>query len=310
MKKFFLIIMIALFSLNVSGCEDLDNFSLMPEEENSVEEAEEKNTSESESENKSKNESENIVSNAENERNNSQNKNSASIDNTKNEIPFVSLNKNLPVRKDEMDKLVRIARNCKWNENDVKKAVIILKNCGIDVANIDQIETFNEGTSSGYIISVKPHDDELIRENFYLQMSLATREIEKVFVKLNSIYDLYVREDNTEKIVGNCDNLFLKMNVYEKIEKNVVNFINSKGGRYNFKYSYQFSRLGNKRGCIYIERNYDSAKRTIIYEVDTSRWFSAEIPSEVYGVEFEKANFHGIFDSNGNTISMNFEKKQ
>ena len=310
MKKILLIIMISLFALNVSGCEDLDNFSLMPEEENSVEESEEKNTSESESEDKTKNESENIVSNTENEPNNSQNKNSASIDNTKNEIPFVSLNKNLPVRKDEMDKLVRIARDCKWNENDVKNAVIILKNCGIDVANINQITNFNEGTSSGYIISVNPHDDELIRENFYLQLSLGTREIEKVFVKLKGIYNLYVKEDNTEKIVGNCDNLFFKMNVYEKIEKNVINFIDSKDGRYKFWYNYDFSRLGRQRDCLPIKRNYDSAKKMIIYEVDTNGgWFSVEIPSEVYGVEFEEANFYGKFDNAGNTISMNFEKK-
>ena len=45
MKKILLIVMISLFSLNISGCEGLDDFSLMPEEENSVEEAEEKNTS-------------------------------------------------------------------------------------------------------------------------------------------------------------------------------------------------------------------------------------------------------------------------
>ena len=81
-----------------------------------------------------------------------------------------------------MDRFLKMARECKWNENDVKKAVIILKNCGIDVANIGDI--FSQ--SGIYIAYFKPNDG-LKRENIYITLIAQKQEKLKKFLYCQTI---------------------------------------------------------------------------------------------------------------------------
>ena len=244
----------------------------------------------------------------------------------KNATPIKSMDYNISVQKDEMDKLKLIASDYRWTEKEVREAVIILKNCGIDFSRIKRIRSHST-VSNGYELYLNKNENEAtelhsLRTIVCIKLNgnkpsnkndeVEKRKISEVYGELDTLTDskgfenkqfycMYVNDGNTEKIVGSFDNLCMSNTVYKKIADQLNNFINSRNGRL-------FARSGEEEKVkIPFKWHYDFNNRKIYYEVNDE----IELPSEVYGVDFERYDRIGNFDYKGDLIgNIQTEKRR
>ena len=133
----------------------------------------------------------------------------------------------IDVSKEEMDKLIPIARNYELTEDDVRYTAAVLKRCGLD---LNRIEPFSDdfGRQSSKSIPLKTKPDELpleYRLGFEFQNVKGTKVLSEIHVTFRGGASMSGRlEGRIDLLTLHAinpigDGLFIKKDAYERIRK-------------------------------------------------------------------------------------------